>query len=83
MFTSSLSHEKLFFLGETYQSLSFIDASAKTEPSRQGGSSEEAKRLLISVEEVPMMIKNCFQYSVSMSVLSGMLMSQILTATIL
>lgn len=29
-----------------------------------------------------MMIKNCFQYSVSVSVLSGMLMSQILTATI-
>lgn len=71
-FASSLSQEKLSFLGETFQSLSIIDVSAETELSRQGGSSEEV-RLLISTEEVPVMIKTCFQCSVCVSVLSEML----------
>lgn len=72
-FASSLSQEKLSFLGETFQSLSIIDVSAETELSRQGGSSEEVRRLLISTEEVPVMIKTCFQCSVCVSVLSEML----------
>lgn len=82
MFASSFSQEKLFFLGETSQSLSLIDASAETAPSKWGGSSEEARRLLISTEEGPVMIKTCFQYSVGMSVLSEVLRAQIHPATI-
>lgn len=73
MFVSSLSQAKLSFLGETFQSLSVIDVSAETELSRQGGSSEEVRRLLISTKEVPVMIKTCFQYSEGMSVLLEML----------
>lgn len=75
MFASPLSQEKLSFVGEACQSLSIIDAD--TELSRQGGSSEEVRRLLISTEEVPVMIKTCFQYSVGMSVLLEMLTPQI------
>lgn len=82
MFASSFFQERLFFLGETLQSLSFTEASADSEPSRQGGSSAEVKRLLISAEEVPVMIKTCFQYFMGMSVLSEKLMAQIHPATI-
>lgn len=77
MFASSFSQDKLSFLGETFQSLSIIDVSAETELSRQGGSSEEVRRLLISTEEVPVMIKTCFQYSAGMSVHLEMLTPQI------
>lgn len=52
MFASSLSQEKLSFLGKTFQSWSIIDVSAETELGRQGVSSEEVRRLLISTEEV-------------------------------
>lgn len=52
VFASSLFQEKLSFLGKTFQSWSIIDVSAETELSRQGISSEEVRRLLISTEEV-------------------------------
>lgn len=77
MFASSLSQEKPSFLGETFPILSIIDVSAETELSRQGGSSEEVRRLLISTQEVPVMIKACFQYSVGTSLLLEMLPPQI------
>lgn len=66
----------LFFPDENFRNLNCMDGSA----SRQGGSSEEVRRLLISTEEVTVMIEACFQFSVS--VLLKKLLAQVHSAMV-